>query len=63
VNQLGPIELLIILVVGLVPAIGSAAIARSKGRSWIGWAILGFLLSLIALVVVAVLPARRSQTA
>lgn len=41
----------------LVVAIATAIIANSRGRSSFGWLLLGLLFSLIALIVVAVLPA------
>ena len=38
----------------------TAAIARRKGRSAFGWGAFAFFFSLIALLVVALMPSRRS---
>jgi hypothetical protein len=38
----------------------TAAIARRKGRSPFGWGLLAFFFSLIALIVVALMPSRRT---
>ena len=38
----------------------SAAIARRKGRSVFGWTLLAFFFSFIALIVVALMPSRRT---
>jgi cell division protein FtsW (lipid II flippase) len=43
------------LVVGLI--------ARSKGRSFIGWWFFGFMLFIVAIILVLVLPARNRSTA
>ena len=37
----------------------TAAIARRKGRSPFGWGLLAFFFSLIALIVIALMPSRR----
>jgi hypothetical protein len=51
-------------VIGLVIWIGliawTASIARKKGRSAFGWGVFAFFFSLIALIVVALMPSRRS---
>ena len=52
---------LVWLAIGVVAAIVCARIATSKGRSAIGYGILGFVLPLIGLIVVAVLPSRQGQ--
>lgn len=49
------------LMLWLVVAVACAVIASSKGRSGFGWFILGFLFSLISLVVVAVLPSKKKD--
>lgn len=48
-----------LLFLWIVCAIVTAIIASSKGRSGFGWFILGFLLSLIALLLVIVLPSKK----
>ena len=40
-------------------AFGCASIARSKGRHTIVWAILGFFFSIVALLIVFLLPRKR----
>lgn len=42
-------------------AIVSAVIASSKGRSAFGWFILGMLISVFAIVLVAVLPSKKKS--
>jgi hypothetical protein len=37
----------------------TVAIARKKGRSGFGWGVLAFFFSLIALILVALMPSRR----
>lgn len=49
---------LIGLIVDLAFAFGCSRIAATKGRGPIVWAILGFLFSIIALIVVLILPRR-----
>ena len=44
------------LVIALVFAAWCAAIARRKGRSQFLWAVLGFFFTLIALIIVLILP-------
>ena len=56
--NIGGPELLIILVLELVFAVLTAWLAAKKGYSPAVWAILGFFLSWIALVIVLVLPNR-----
>jgi hypothetical protein len=38
----------------------TVSIARKKGRSALGWGILAFFFTIIALIIVAVLPSRRT---
>jgi hypothetical protein len=38
-------------------------IARSKGRSFIGWTFFGFMLFIVAIILVLVLPAKHRSTA
>ena len=38
----------------------TAAIARNKGRSSFGWGLLAFFFSFIALIVIALMPSRRT---
>lgn len=52
-----------ILLIWLVFAVATAAVAGSKGRSVIGWFLLGVLFSLIALIVVACLPSLTASSA
>ena len=44
-------------------AVACGVVASSKDRSFFGWFVLGFLFSLIALIVVACLPSRRRGVA
>jgi len=46
-------------VLSILIAFACGAIARSKGRHSVGWTILGFFFSLIALLVIAVLPRKN----
>jgi hypothetical protein len=50
-----PIAIGLGLIVGLI--------ARSKGRSFIGWWFFGFMLFIVALIVILVLPAKNRSTA
>jgi hypothetical protein len=45
-------------IASLVGGVVAAFIAWRKGRSVVGWAILGFVFIIIAVIVVAVLPGR-----
>jgi hypothetical protein len=38
----------------------TVSIARKKGRSALGWAIFAFFFTIIALIIVAILPSRRN---
>jgi hypothetical protein len=49
------------LIVGVIAASICTAIAASKGRSVVGWALLGFLFGLFALIAIACLPALENQ--
>jgi hypothetical protein len=44
---------------GLSEGVAAALIASRKGRSVVGWGILGLIFSVIAVIVVAVLPKRN----
>jgi hypothetical protein len=57
--QLNPAVFLIAAALGLVVGL----IARSKGRSFIGWWFFGFMLFIVAIILVLVLPARNRSTA
>ncbi len=46
------------LIISLLFAFGCNRIAVRKGRGPVLWAILGFLFSIIALIVIAILPRR-----
>ncbi len=49
------------LAVGLICATICARVAAGKGRGPVGYAVLGFLVPLIGLIVVAVVPSRAVQ--
>ena len=51
---------MILIVIWLAFAVGSAAIASGKGRSPAGWFVIGLLGGFIALLVIAVLPSERA---
>ena len=46
----------------LVGGVAAGWIAWRKGRSVVGWGILGLIFSVIAIVVVALLPARNGRS-
>jgi hypothetical protein len=50
----------IILFIWVGCGIGGALIAGSKGRSALGWGVLGFLFGLLALLVIALLPEKKT---
>jgi len=50
-----------LMVFWLVVAVATAMVANSRGRSGFGWFILGGMFSLIALLVVAVLPSQKTM--
>lgn len=52
-----------ILFLWLIVAVFTGAIASSKKRSFLGWFILGFLFSIIALIAVAAMPALPGKAA
>jgi hypothetical protein len=56
--EVGPGFFLIAAVLGVVVGL----IARSKGRSFIGWWFFGFMLFLVAIILVLVLPAKNRST-
>lgn len=43
----------VLLIIGMIGAIISGVIASTKGRNVVGWAVLGFLFPLIAIIIVA----------
>lgn len=47
------------LLIGIICAIACHKIAQSKGRSSGWWGLWGFLFSFIALIIVAILPAKH----
>lgn len=49
-----------VLIGGIIAGIICAVIAGTKGRSAIGWGILGFFFSIITLIVVIVIPSKKS---
>lgn len=49
-----------LLIFWLVVAVATAMVASSRGRSGFGWFILGGLFSVIALLLVAVLPSQKA---
>lgn len=53
-----PLGALVGFIVWLAILIGTVYMARNKGRSPVLWGILAFFFSLIALIIVAVLPSR-----
>ena len=57
--QVSPAVFLIAAGLGLIVGL----IARSKGRSFIGWWFFGFMLFIVALIVILVLPAKNRSTA
>jgi hypothetical protein len=58
-SELNPAIFLIPAVLGVVVGL----IAQSKGRSFIGWWFFGFMLFIVAIILVLVLPARNRSTA
>lgn len=60
--NLGPMELLIIIGVGVACAIPTGIIAQKKGYSFVAFAVLGFFLTLIGLIIAAVLPDKSNDS-
>jgi hypothetical protein len=60
VVNLGPVELLFILVVQVVFVVVSALLANRKGYSAAVWAVVAVFLGFIALIIVLLLPARTA---
>lgn len=56
-----PMELLIIIIVGLAFAIPAGIIAQKKGYSFAAFAVLGFIFPLIGLIVAAVMPDKSND--
>ncbi len=52
---------LIGVVIWVVLIAWTVSIARKKGRSALGWGVFAFFLSIIALIIVAVMPSRRTS--
>ena len=48
-----------VLIGGFIAAIICGVIAATKGRSALGWGILGFFFSIVTLIVVIVIPSKR----
>ena len=59
--HLGPMELLVIIIVGLAFAIPAGIIAQKKGYSLVAFAVLGFIFPLIGLIVAAVMPDKSND--
>lgn len=57
--QLNPAVLLVAVGLGVVVGL----IARSKGRSFAGWFVFGFLLFIVAIIVVLVIPSKHRPAA
>jgi hypothetical protein len=56
--NIGPVELLIIMVLWVIPVVLTAWLAAKKGYSAAVWTVLGILFTWIALIIVLVLPDR-----
>ena len=56
----GTIKWIVGVIGGFIAAIICGVIAATKGRSVIGWGILGFFFSIITLIVVIVIPSKKS---
>jgi hypothetical protein len=48
-----------VLIGGFIAAIICGVIAATKGRSALGWGILGFFFSILTLIVIIVIPSKR----
>ena len=48
-----------VLIGGFIAAIICGVIAATKGRSALGWGILGFFFSILTLIIVIVIPSKR----
>ena len=48
-----------VLIGSFIAAIICAVIAGTKGRSALGWGILGFFFSILTLIVVAIIPSKK----
>jgi cytochrome c oxidase assembly factor CtaG len=60
VVNIGPVELLLLLVVQVVFVVASALLANRKGHSAAVWAVVALFLGFIALIIVLLLPARTA---
>ncbi len=56
---LGGIKGIFVGIGSLIAAIISGVIAGTKGRSALGWGILGFFFSILTLIVVIVIPSKK----
>jgi hypothetical protein len=56
----GTIKWIVGVIGGIIAAIICGVIAATKGRSAIGWGVLGFFFSIITLIVVIVIPSKKS---
>lgn len=59
--NLGPMELLVIVVVDLACAIPAGIIAQKKGYNFVVFAALGFVLPLIGIIIAAVMPDKSND--
>ena len=59
--KLGPMELLLLVFIGVAFAIPSGILASKKGYSYAAFAALGFFFTLIGLIVAAVIPDKNSE--
>ena len=58
--NIGPVELLLLLIVQVVFVVASALLANRKGYSAAVWAVVAVFLGFIALIIVLLLPARTA---
>jgi Na+/melibiose symporter-like transporter len=57
---LGTVKTIFVAIGSIIAAIVCAVIAAAKGRSAIGWGLLGLFFSIITLIVVIVIPSKKS---
>ena len=53
------IHFIVVSIGSIIAAIACALIAAAKGRSALGWGILGFFCSILTLIVVLVIPSKK----
>ena len=58
--NIGPVELLLLLIVQVVFVVASALLANRKGYSAAVWAVVAVFLGFIALIIMLLLPARTA---